>query len=486
MSLDTSIIPSNSSQTRSGTGGQLARPAKANGFDAKQCLHALRRRWLLATVLGVIVSASATAGVWFFLPPGQQTAARTFQVAAVAPTVAFDAREKSVDFETFKRGQVGLIKSRIVLNAALRSPKVANLAILSEIPQPMEWLEKEVKVNFLAGPELMQITLQGSAEQIDEMGKLVDAVAAAYLSEVVDKERDAHQKRLGVVRDMAARYTNKLKNIRLSMRKLRESVGTGDPANVALKQQMALQEYNQVSKDLTKRRSDIRGMRTLLSQMEAGKSEEFTVAPEEIEATLDADPRLTKLREQIRQYSSKLESEAARSAQGYEHPLIKTMQKTLDSKRAELKAERESLRNAQMASLKSGKVRDAKMGLANLKWKLAQEIELEKVETKDRERLSKESNSLNVKALDLEDFKADMDQADTMAQFLNKKAESMAVEEEAPPRIFKHEDEALIIRPDEQVRKMRFAGGAGAGGLALVVALVVFLELQSRRLSSST
>jgi polysaccharide biosynthesis transport protein len=486
MSMNGNIIPSSNPPTRLGTtsGGRSSRSAKANGFDARQGLVALRRRWLLITVLGIIVAAIAGASVWFFLPLGSQTAMRTLYIASVAPAVAFESREKTTDFNTFKQTQVSLVRSRLVLNVALRSPKVANLRILETVPDHVEWLEREVRVNFGSSPEILQISMQGSVEEMKELSLLVDAVTAAYLKEVVDVEADKHKARVFLLKDIAGRYDKRLKNIRSSMRKLREQLGTGNAESVILKQQMAQREYEQVSRELTGRRSEMRSLRTLLSQMEAGKTDGFSVSPEEVETALEKDRSLAELTTQIAKLEGKVEKAASRAVRGREEPVVRQMQTDLDSKRAEAKAKRESLRKAMTDDLKATKARAAIAGLASLKFRLLTLENLAKVEVNDCKRLILEAKQLNVKALDLEDFKSEIDQAETMAQFLNKKVETMTVEDEAPARIRQLDPEVLIIRPDEQMRKARFSGLAGGAGLLLVAVMVVFFEVQARRLGS--
>src|SRR5690349_7538250 len=63
-----------------------------------------------------------------------------------------------------KRGVVNqafLIRDRYVLNAALREPGIANLSTLKDQFDPLQWLAKEIKVEF-PDPEFMHITLSGN------------------------------------------------------------------------------------------------------------------------------------------------------------------------------------------------------------------------------------------------------------------------------------------------------------------------------------
>ena len=55
----------------------------------------------------------------------------------------------------------------------------------------------------------MQISLSGTAEQVGEMSTLVDAVTAAYMSEVVDKDAQRYRKRIELIKDNARRYDDK-------------------------------------------------------------------------------------------------------------------------------------------------------------------------------------------------------------------------------------------------------------------------------------
>src|SRR5260370_34993759 len=60
--------------------GQFSHPvlplqrAKPSAPKPITLLKALRRRWLLAIALGILVAATIATAVWVFLPPGKHTA----------------------------------------------------------------------------------------------------------------------------------------------------------------------------------------------------------------------------------------------------------------------------------------------------------------------------------------------------------------------------------------------------------------------------
>src|SRR5262249_30776570 len=90
-------------------------------------LKPLRRRSLLAATLGLVAACAAAARVWPFLPPAKQSVYAKLYMPTRPEHILYERTEAQSDFASFQRTQVALIKSRLVLNAALRNPKVAQL-----------------------------------------------------------------------------------------------------------------------------------------------------------------------------------------------------------------------------------------------------------------------------------------------------------------------------------------------------------------------
>jgi succinoglycan biosynthesis transport protein ExoP len=455
-------------------------------FTPRQLLYAVRRHWLLALVLGTLLGGGAAAIVWLFLPPGPMTAVRQLHIAAVNPSVAFGSQEAMADFNTFKQTQSMLLRSRPVLNAALRSPKLANSELIASKTEPIEWLEKEIQVRGTASPEIIQIQMQGSPEQMPEMRLIVDAVTEAFLREIVDKDLDRMRKKLEQLREIASRYDKKLKGIRLSMRTLREQAGTGNPENLMLKQKQALLEYSQASQELSRLRSELRSLRTQLVSLEDNKLDIDTVSDAELDAYAEREPSLAQLAAEIATLERRVETEAARAVQGRNAPLVRSLLAEVARKQSELERRKTQMRGSVLERIKAEKQRNAVLGVTSLRQRIQYMENLEKLLVKDCERLNRESKQLHQRALDLEDFKYDLDEAEAMYKTINERAEKLTIEMEAPSRIsdLNREEGAIIQRPDEFNRKLRFASLAGAAGLGLVVMGLGLLEVRVRRLTS--
>lgn len=88
-------------------------------------MKALRRCWLRATVVGVIVAGVAAFVAWSVIPTSTHTARTLLRVPPIS-TVLFRLNEPVPNLGDHQRTQVALAKSRLVLNAALRRPASRN------------------------------------------------------------------------------------------------------------------------------------------------------------------------------------------------------------------------------------------------------------------------------------------------------------------------------------------------------------------------
>ena len=186
--------------------------------------------------------------------------------------VLFHTSEAQSDFQSFRQTQIALLKSRLVLNAALRQPKVAELPVVRREADPVAWLEKELKTAGAASPEILSVTMQGVNGP--DLKVIVDAVVAAYLQEIVNKEHIKRQARLDQLKEIAAKYDENLRRKRRTLRELAESVGSGDKQQLAMKQLYSQEQYHLTQRELLQVRSDLRKL-----QVQAGPPSRMTAMP---------------------------------------------------------------------------------------------------------------------------------------------------------------------------------------------------------------
>src|SRR5439155_15026761 len=91
--------------------------------DTSALLASLHRRWLLALVLGLGAMVGSAYSLWKYLPVAY-TVRTLLHVASNRPTTGMLSgySEGLLDFTNFQKTQIAIIKSRLVMRAALDQP----------------------------------------------------------------------------------------------------------------------------------------------------------------------------------------------------------------------------------------------------------------------------------------------------------------------------------------------------------------------------
>jgi hypothetical protein len=263
------------------------RPFMPDALSAPSGCKRTRWIWGLPILVALAASGAAAWQVSTRDPTKQPEVFGLLLVERVQPRILAGPRNESPSEDKealaeYRSTQAALVQSRLVLNAALRNPKVAALTILRDLPEPIEWLEDHLQVDFRPAPAIMRIGLSGKDPK--EMCVLVDAVTQAYLDEIVDKENKRRRDRLEQLREIAARFEKKIKDIRASLRKLQEEVGPGDKVILARQGDRARAEYEKAMAELAKVRTELREVKVEVEQAEKAAQQGDTAAKQALAA----------------------------------------------------------------------------------------------------------------------------------------------------------------------------------------------------------
>ncbi len=408
------------------------------------------RRFLFALLVVVPLMGLAFGAGCLYRPevlgllrPKVFTATAQLHVARHAPTILdmppFRVKESDSEFAIFQQTQVALIKSRILLSAVLRDLKLQGLALLRDQSDALSWLENEIKVDFHAGLEILSISLSG--QDPEQLTLLVDAIAQAYFNECVDKAALRHRQTIELLREMAGRYDTKVKSIRLSMRKLREQVGTGNPPSIILHQKMATEEAAHVQNELLTVRSELRQKQV---EIDSESIEKAPATPRELPGkAIDEDAAIQRGIEEVARLEADLADRKSLTKDAEKDPSYQKVQVALNAAKRSQTARREVMGKRMREKADA----DRQALIQGTRERAVYLKKLERVLTRDLERLSRESKLLTVQVLDLEDFQDEIKRAQEMSEILNKRVEILSVEEEAPPRVRKRDESATVTGP---------------------------------------
>lgn len=181
-------------------------------YPQASLLHAFRRCWLLASVLGLAAGIVVGTLWWFCIPEQYSAEIRVRVPASWRATSGGNISEE--ELARLQRTQTALIQSTTVLEAVLRKPEVAALPSIQQEPDPLAWLGNHLRVAVSPIPDVL--ILRVHATHSDEAVVLVQAIADAYRSTAIS-QREATLLQL---RDQRARTEESLRQKRQRLAQL--------------------------------------------------------------------------------------------------------------------------------------------------------------------------------------------------------------------------------------------------------------------------
>jgi hypothetical protein len=139
--------------------------AAAPGMSFSQLAHAIRRRWLIAILLGLMAGLPTAAVVWLVTPNNFEVTS-TLRVGMPKGGLDGIVSGDTQIYEQYRRTQVGLIRTDLVLGAALHREGILDLPMLqAQKGTPKQFLAEEIFVVAPLGSEMVQIKMRGKDPQ---------------------------------------------------------------------------------------------------------------------------------------------------------------------------------------------------------------------------------------------------------------------------------------------------------------------------------
>jgi hypothetical protein len=428
---------------------------------------------MLAVILGLVLGSVVGACLWWFWEP-PFTAQTSVFINSTQPYVVFENAGGKVDFSNYQRTQVGLIKSRLVLNSALRNPKTAELPIVRGQVDPVGWLERNITVDFSTSPELMRISLTGKNPQ--ELVVLVEAVRKAYLQDVANRERTLRLGQLEQLKKVSVEYERTLKGKRDTLKNLAEGLGSSDSKVVALRQQMAMKDLSNLHENLLNTQMELRRKKIELAfgrDME-NALDNMPVPDDKVEEMIRTDLVVRHYQEEI----GKIELAMATFKESTPDPEKTDQWKKLMTDLANAKKAL-GARKTEIKPLCIQELRIQASGLQKTKnaQNVAAFVVIEKMQAELKEQVEKQVKDMDEVKKDfisLESIKEEIAQLGLVTKKINMQVQTLSVEIQAPDRTIPWDDP---IATQEDQGSIRIAALGGAGTFSLVLVGMALLEL---------
>lgn len=440
-------------------------------------LQAARRRWRLMMILGVVLAAGAAATAWF--TQTERFIARTLiHISANRPILLADTPDGRTDFHSYQRTQIAYVRSRLVLNAALRDAKVAELKTLQSRDDPLVWLEERIEVDFSVAPEVMRIGITG--EEPQELTAIVNAIRESYFKEVRRLEVEGRQKRLNKLSEIYAEAEQQLQTKRRTLNNLAEDLGSTKDAKIMEQtQEMYWKTLDNLQNELMQTKTKLIRTRMELD-LQLAREPKSAVPPiptKSIEEHVSKDKEVLALQRQIAELDLDIASLKETARDPDNEPAYKRMTSARAAADKSLKARKDELRGNFVKAVHDGaasKTDDLRSEISI--WEQQEKWLADEVETR-----LKSFKGLNKTRIDVEWLRDEISLADDLAKRMAAQRQILQVEMQAPER-FNLLEEAIVV-PDKDARIKR-AGMAGGGAFAFVVFVIALLEFRSRRVSN--
>lgn len=477
-------------------GAPSSPPALASTPDALSLLKALRRRWMLALGLGLLLAGTAGPAAWFLVPKSKYTAKASLFVMANPRRVELGGPGDRTELGTYQRTMVALLKDPFVLADAINKPEVASLPTIKELDRrgtdPEEWLEQSLKAEFPGGSEVLTVSLSG--DHSEDLATIVNQVVASYMTLVVDRE---HQDQIRWLGQLDARWEQYEKQLAQQRKDLEQS-GSGaptdphNPASIAMLRESATAQLGVHRAEQTRVLDELHQAKAKLAALTAGSGpgpdDEApglapAVSPAAIEEQVSMDPDVAKLAAQVDTYARdywdlrrKIRSEMDPALQGYQRRWMAANE--------QLKNLRERVREEIRRGITPGPRGGGANPLAEVTSLRQQVNDLEAYQkslTANIDALQQQIVDLNREGLN---WVAKQDAIDVTRDFARRirAAREQLQSSIGEPRVRKLSDAKPPRAAKDDLRRVKVGGVAALGSFALAVLGVSFWEFRARRI----
>ncbi|HEV3204941.1 MAG TPA: hypothetical protein VGY77_11180, partial [Gemmataceae bacterium] len=452
----------------------------AAGPDASSLFKALKRRWFLASSLGIVVATVTALAAWFLLTPKNIVVAQ-IQFASKIPSLFRDSPSGQSDFLTYLRTQSARIKHPIVLTEALKRDDVKRLSLVNQQPEPLLWLGDDLKVEFQEGSEIVKISMAG--EEAEELKILINAIVGAFLKEINDVETKQQTELVAKLEKIYNHGRENLRTKRENFHKRAEEAGTGEAQVLSEKQKGLVPAFGELVKQHILIQFELmKAQGKLLVHKARGKNlDKLPIPQADVDMALDADPLIKDYTVRISNWQGEIQKFVVAgypndSKVGHYSGMIKSFQKLKDARQEEIRGkvvERVRQKNQGDFDIFQNQFEEEVASLTDQEKRLREVIE----------QFNNENKQLGTNSAELESLRADITSDENMVKRLGEQWETTKVELQRAPRISLYQEAAL---QKKDVRRQVMA--TVAAPLISILGVCFFVgwwEFRARRIHSA-
>jgi capsular exopolysaccharide synthesis family protein len=437
-------------------------------------LNALKRRWVLATFLGLLVSTLAAVGIWLILPTGKHSARSLIELRAKGPELV---NRQAEDFQSFRQDQLFLLRTRDIVTRTLAEPSVSSLETIRNADDPVRYMEEGIQTTVPA-PTMIAVTLTG--DNPEDLKVIVDTLVRKYLDDSAQSERSNRDGEMKKWEKVADQFKQEIAARERTIRNLAENNSTTSLEGEGAKQARRQEVLARLESEIFALEAEIQNL-TSQAEILRGKlkADRIDINALDLGRLVDLDFRVSTLIKQRTEKEYLLGRE--RRVGDNDAPVIKG----LESQIAQLEKDIAERRALVRPEIEENLRHDTKRRVEN------EAVTLEETATKRqvylagrkrmRDELDKKGASDARTAIDVTLLMKELDPLRDYVYKIDGQLAQLRIAKELEARVRVKEPAVVMLNQNQKQKTLVAAGGAVAAFLGMIV-LVGFLEWRSRRI----
>ncbi len=454
------------------------------GVNASQLMHALRRRWLLALIAGLLVGVPLAAVLWLVTPENYEVVA---WLRVGDPQRLGDTNlNRGVEYEQYRKTQAARIRSPIVLQEALDKEGVATLPMLRSESEPRRFLEDEVMVVAPPDSELLQIKMRGKDPK--QLVMIVNAVKDSYIDNVVEAENRENQNKLQLYQSSLNELKSDIAHKRDQLVELQKKTNSADLQAVKFQYEQLVQKSGAIMAEMSKTRDALASVMRRLAFFNDSGDKPASVPDYLIDRNLEKDDQIADMNKQVSQLQMALDFAMGASRYPDRDPAVKDYKQKLSTAQARLEDRRRQLMPQVIKELQIEMASDSPNDRVTDPDRL--EIQRKTLEEqlqtdqKNLDEITAQTANLGSASAQLEGLDQEIKEEERAREKQQSQVDEVSMALKLPSRVRVLNDASQPDAPSALIRILVAVFG-GIVGFALGFGTVLGVEYQARRLNTS-
>jgi polysaccharide biosynthesis transport protein len=451
--------------------------------DVMAVVHAVRRHWLSIASMGILCAAIAGPAVYFGW--GDRFTASAFlrvpmHESSILPTAEVVGADRD-RFEVYKNTQQALLQNRFVLLAAIRKSEVKQIPAIQDNQDAATWLGQQLSISFPQKAEVLEVDV--TRQDPKEAATLVNAVVDAYLTEVVNAEKNLKQQRLNELDRAFASKETDIRDRRTELKQLSEKLGTDEKETLTLREKLAIEELTLYRQEMAKLLFDLRQVQgALAAQQGMLKSiDTIEIADAELDSMVQTDPVARQLFIELGWRSTDQAYNQGRVVAGKPSHIVDRYQQDLKT----LQDQFDSRRTALMDVARQRRRAMVQADIMKLEASLAVMKDQEKILQLEVDDKQREAEKFGQSTVDVEMMRADIKNLDTLLTGISSEKERLNVEMRSAARVTLIQRADTPEVPSNAMLRIALSAMAMLAGFCCPAAAIALWDTRSRRINNS-